>query len=106
MRVPHELLRETIAIEDFTGSGARGPVYAPARNVRASMQQTTRLFIDGRGNQRTVDILGIVRPEAGPVATESRVTWMGVTYRVEACYPMPDSRRPYHYELALIRLAS
>lgn len=105
MRVPRQLLREQIVVEDYAGAGARGPVYAAARTVRASVQQTSRLMIDERGRQLTIDALVIVRPEDGPVRPESRIAWAGSTFRVERAYPMPDSRRPSHWELALTRLA-
>lgn len=106
MRVPRELLRETISVEDYSGSGARGPVYAAARSMRASMQERRRFVSDRRQMTAvTVDTLAIIRPEDGPVRPESRVSWNGETFRVESCYPMPDSRRPSHFELALTRYA-
>lgn len=105
MRVPHELLRETISVEAYGGAGAKGPVYAPATSMRASMQSTSRMTTDSRGTQRVVDVLAIIRPENGPLATETRVTWAGVTFRVASCMPIPDSRRPTHYELELLRYA-
>lgn len=102
MRVPRQLLRETITVEDYAGTGARGPVYVAGRPVRASMQQTSRLMSDARGNQITVDILATIRPENGPVPPESRVTWGSLVFRVAASHPYPDSRRPSHYELSLV----
>lgn len=105
VRVPNQLLRETVSIREFGGSGARGPVYSAAREARASMQQTTTLVTDANGAQVTVDILMIIRPEAGPVPAESIVTWAGTKYRVARAYPMPDSRRPSQFELQLIRYA-
>ena len=105
MRIPHQLLRETVSIEDFAGSGARGPVYSPARSVRGLVQQTSRLMNDLHGNQVPIDALLLVRPEDGPVPVESKVTWLTTIYRVGQALPMPDSRRPSHYELSLIRYA-
>lgn len=101
MRVPNQLLRERITISDYEGSGARGPVYAEAREVRANIQQTQRLMTDSDGTQVTADTLVIIRPEAGPVPAESRVTWNGEEFRVIRAYPMPDSRRPSQWELAM-----
>lgn len=106
MRVPRQLLRESIAVEDFTGAGARGPTYAASRTMRASMQGTSRLENDERGNQVTVDTLATIRPEDGPVPAQSRVTWGSIVYRVLASYAVPDTRRPSMYELSLIRYAS
>lgn len=105
MRIPTHLLRETIAVQDFTGSGAKGPTYAVSRSLRASVQATSRLVTDATGRTVTVDLVALVRPEKGPVPVESRVTWAGSAYRVVQAVPMPDSRRPTHYELGLMRYA-
>lgn len=106
MRAPHVILRETITIQDFAGSGARGPIYAASRSARASVQPTSKLASDAHGNQVAVDALAIVRPEAGPIPIESIVTWLGQRYRVAQAFPMPDSRRPSHWELSLTKYAS
>lgn len=112
MRVPRELLRDTVTIEDFGGSGARGPVYDAPRSVRGSVQPTSRLATSQNaatgsfGVTVVIDALVVIRPEDGPVRPESRVTARGVGYRVVQSYPMPDERRPSHYELALARHAS
>lgn len=105
MRIPHSALRETITVQDFNGSGAHGPVYAAARNVRASMQEVSRLVTDTDGRQVLINVVAFVRPESGPVPAESRVAWGTSTFRVIAATPMPDSRRPSHYELSLARYA-
>lgn len=106
MRVPKELLRDSISVLDYGGSGAHGPLYAAPRSVRASVQPTQHDFTDSRGVTVTVNTLAIIRPEDGPVPVESRVTAEGITYRVMQCYAMPDTRRPSHYELALARLGA
>lgn len=106
MRVPRFLLRDTIALEDYGGSGARGPLYATSRNVRGSVQPKTALVTDSRGQAVTITALVIIRPEDGPVPAESRATTRGVTYRVIQAYPMPDERRPTHYELVLSKFVA
>ncbi len=103
MRVPTFALRETISIQDFRGSGSHGPVYADARVVRASVQETSRLVTDTRGRAVTLELLAQVRPESGPVLIESRVAWQGRVYRVVTAYASPDTRRPTHWELGLSR---
>lgn len=107
MKIPRELLRESAVVEDFAGSGAKGPLYtARAASVRCSVQPTSRLESDARGRAVTIEALVSIRPEDGPVAPESRVTVRGVSYRVVASNPYPDDRRPYSYELRLSRFAS
>lgn len=105
MRVPTNLLRETLTIEDFLGNGARGTLHGAARTTRSSVQPTSKLVTDSRGQQVVVEILAIIRPEAGPVLAESIITWAGTRYRVVSAYAMPDTRRPSHWELALARYA-
>ena len=48
----------------------------------------------------------VIRPEAGPVPVESRVTFAGNKYRVVEAYPVPDARRPTQWELTLAKWAS
>lgn len=103
MRIPRHRLRSIIRVEDRTGQGARGATYAPGRDVRASVQPTTRLTTDAQG--RTVQaVLGVVvRPEE-VVPIESRVTYLEQVYRVSEVVLMPDDFRPTHRELTLSRL--
>jgi hypothetical protein len=105
VRVPNELLRETIVIRPYGGSGARGPVYEEPISVRASVQQTQRLMTDFEGVSVTVDTLVILRPEVGVIRAESKIEWNGETFRVIRSYPMPDGRRPSQIEVAMARYA-
>lgn len=108
MRVPRFLLRDTILIADFEGSGGRGRVYTPrAAPVRCSVQPTAKtVTTTGTGTTVTVATRVIIRPEDGPVRVESKVTLRGVTYSVLEAYPMPDERRPTQWELLIGILAS
>ena len=99
MRIPHEALRETITVEDYEGSGAYGATFAAPRSVRASVQNTDRLLVDTHGRQVLSNILILIRPEAGPVPVESKLTWGAETLRVVRVFPVPDSVRPSHWEL-------
>lgn len=105
MRIPRELLREVLVISDLTGAGAHGNVYTAGRTVRGAFQQTSRLVSDSQGRQVSLEALVLIRPEDGPVTVESKVGIWGQTFRVIQCQPMPDSRRPSHYELSLARYA-
>lgn len=98
-RVPHEALRSTITVEDYVAAGARGPIFGDPRELRASVQFTQRMTTDGYGREIAIDARIIVRPEAGPVPIESRVTYAGRTYRVVREYPYPDDRRPSQWEI-------
>ncbi len=111
MRVPKELLRSTITIRDYNGSGARGAIYGEPRTVRAQVQPTSRIWIerDNTGVTQDIDALAIIRPEDGPVTVESIIQSKevgGQKWRVIRAYAMPDERRPYHWELALTRYAN
>lgn len=106
MRVPHETLQERVTIEDYLGDGSLGPTFAAGRVVRASVQPTTRLITDSMGVVVTVVSVIIIRPEAGPVPAESRVTDpSGRKFRVIQGDPFPNARRPVHWELTVARWA-
>jgi hypothetical protein len=99
VKIPRQLLRDVITIRDFAGSGSLGPTFGAPRTLRASVQPTTRVIVgpDGRNLQCSAMIL--IRPEDGPIRPESRVTYPPDAYRVLVCEPMPDRRRPTHYEI-------
>ncbi len=102
MRIPNEALRETIQIEDYDGAGAYGVVLAPARTIRASVQQTDRLVVDTNGRQMLASALIMIRPEAGPVSIESKITWGDEVLRVVRAFPIPDTFRPSHWEITAV----
>jgi hypothetical protein len=108
VRVPKELLRDTITVEDYEGAGARGAIYGEPRQVRAQVQPTARVWVerDNTGVSQDIDALAVIRPEDGPISVESRVIWGGTRWRVVRSYAMPDERRPYHHELALTRYST
>jgi len=101
VRIPNEMLKESITIEDANGAGAYGVQFAASRTVKANVQETERLLVDTRGRQVLATILVMIRPEKGPVPIESKVTWVGETYRVVRSFPIPDSVSPSHFELTL-----
>lgn len=101
MRVPHQMLRRTATLRRFGGSGARGPVFEEPVSVRCAVQDTDRFVQDARGENVHVTALVVLRPEDGPVRPESVLDVVGTRYRVVQCVPMPDERRPSHYELGL-----
>jgi len=104
MKVPTQLLRETIVVSDYEGSGSRGPKFGAQRTISALMQPTSRLVTDTDGNLVTVGIVMIIRPEDGPVAPRSKVVWGSQGYRAASGLFFPDSRRPTHYEAGLVAL--
>jgi len=103
MRVPRELLRDTITIEDYAGAGAHGAIYGDPRDVRASFQTTQKFVSDSHGYTISVTVMAIIRPEDGPVSAESRITSHGTQYRVVQVYPMPRRFHPTQWELMLDR---
>jgi hypothetical protein len=101
MRVPHEALRESIVVEDYRGAGAYGVAFEDPRILRANVQRTERLEVTTHGRQLLATTLVIIRPEAGPVPVESKVTWNGDEFRVVRAFAVPDTRRPSHWELSI-----
>lgn len=99
MKIPRQLLREIITVRDWSDSGSFGPVFGQPHTLRASVQPTTRVIIgaDGRSLQCSAQIL--IRPEDGPIRPESRVSLGSDGWRVIVCEPVPDHRRPTHFEI-------
>jgi len=94
-------LHDTMSVEAFTGTGARGPTYATALSVRCSVQPDFRLILDAQGRQFQAQALAIVWP-GSVFPVESRVTTTdGKKYRIIADSPLPDSKRPDHREISL-----
>ena len=108
MRVPNELLRNTITVRAYLGQGARGASYGEPRTMKAQVQPTARVWIerDNTGVSQDIDALIVVRPESGPVAVESIIEYGGEKFRVIRSYDMPDERRPSHIELAVTRYST
>ena len=101
MRIPHQLLMDTLVVEDYRGSGAHGPLYGEPRTIRVSFQTSRSLVVDTHGRSVSITVLVLIRPDDWPVAPESHATSRGIVYRVTESEPMPDGRRPTHYQLAL-----
>ena len=107
MRVPNQALRDRVTIEDYRGSGSMGSGFEAGRVVRATIQSTSKLITSDTGQVVTVVSVIIIRPEAGPVPVESRVTdSLGRKFRVVAADPYPDARRPSQWELLVSKWAS
>lgn len=103
MRTPRQALREWLYVEDYRGSGSYGATYGLPRKIKANVQPTGILMEEGAQLQSYDTALVIIRPEDGPVPLESRITHLGIEYRVTHMYPIPDSYRPDHYELRMGR---
>lgn len=99
MRVPTSVLRQSLTVEDYLGEGAYGPAFGPAREMRASVQQTGSVLMEWKNEQIVVNSMVIIRPEDGPVAPGSKATIGADTFRVVKSFAMPDAFRPTHWEL-------
>lgn len=86
-------------IADYTGSGAMGGRLGTPRTVRASFQSDEKLATTDTGRVVSVTSRIVIRPEAGPVRAESKISFLGEDYRVIQAYPVPDARRPSQWEL-------
>lgn len=101
IRIPTFLLRDTITIERYLGSGAYGETYDTAEIVRAHVEPTNQAVIDQAGKQARVEAIVMVRPEVRPIPIDSRITWGGVTFNVLRAGALPDEVRPTHRELMI-----
>ena len=100
MRIPHEVLRQSLTLERYLGTGARGPTFAGAEaNIHCSAQSIENLRVDWKDEEVLVQYMVMVRPELGRVPLGSRVTIDGQAFRVVKAIPSPDWFRPDHIEL-------
>jgi hypothetical protein len=106
MRVPHNVLRSRIEVFEFIGNGSMGATFKLPRTIRASCQPINKILITDVGEEQTIDVMVIIRPEDGPVPIESKVRWLNNDYRVTQMFPIPDDFRPSHYELQLRKWAA
>lgn len=106
MKIPTFLLKDTISLEKYAGSGAHGPVYDGVVSVKAVFQDTTKLITNLRGVVVAASAAVLIRPEDGPVPVESRATVRSVVYRVASANPFPNEVSPYYWELLLDQYAA
>lgn len=101
MRIPHQALRSSITVEDFTGQSSIGQTFGAPRVIRASVQWTESYRMEWKNEMHTVRAWILIRPEAGPVVAGSRVTYNGEVFKVVQSLIIPDERSPSHYELVV-----
>jgi hypothetical protein len=99
--MPGFLLRDRITIQNYSGNTAYGASVGAPRVVKAKVEPTNRLIVGPGGNSLQARATALIRPEAGPVPVESKVTWGGKEYRVLAAGALPDEVNPTHRELVL-----
>ena len=103
MKIPSQVLRDRIIVEEFEAAGALGPLFRVPKTIRAFVQPDNTLGFDSYGRSVNITAKGAIRPESGPLALESKVTMKstGKVFRVIACAAMPDAVRPTHWEITL-----
>lgn len=101
VKIASNLLRDTITIERYAGSGSFTNEYAEAEVVKAHVETTNRLAIDPLGRNARVEAIVYLRPEVAPVPVDSRITWGGVTFRVLTAGALPDEVRPEYRRLQI-----
>jgi hypothetical protein len=73
--IPRSLLRDSIAVEAYSGDGAYGPVYAGSVTVLGKVSYMRQLVRDADGEEVVSEVTAYVHPDdAAPFVPESRVT--------------------------------
>jgi hypothetical protein len=104
--IPSSLLRETITLEPFEGSGAYGPIYGAQQTLRARVEGKRRVVRKEDGTDLISSATAFVRPGVD-IATESRVTHLRhgasepTVYEVVDVLPGEGLSRPAYLELLL-----
>ena len=72
--IPRRLLRDSIAVEAYSGTGAYGPVYAAAVTVRGRVSMTRQLVRNSNGVEVVSEMTLHLHPDdAAPFVPGSRV---------------------------------
>lgn len=88
MKIRRSLLKDTVAVETYTGSGAYGPVYSSAANVLVNVDSTRRLVRDATGREVVSEASLYVHPDDAAVfVPESRISIGGRTSTVLVANP-------------------
>ena len=75
MKIRRSLLKDSVSVEPYTGSGAYGPVYGTAKTVRVNVDATRRLVRDATGREVVSEASLYVHPDdAASFVPESRLT--------------------------------
>jgi hypothetical protein len=83
VKVRRSLLKDTVAVETWTGEGAYGPVYAAAVNVQCSVDATRRLVRNADGAEVVSEATLQVHPDdAALFVPESALTIEGRASKV------------------------
>ena len=78
MKIRRSLLRDTIALETYSGESGIGPVYAAAVSVQCNVDATRKMVRDQAGDQVVSEATLYVHPaDASGFTPESRVTIAG-----------------------------
>lgn len=78
MKVRRSLLKDTVAVETYSGEGAYGPVYAAAANVPCHIDNDERLVRSMGGDEVVSSARLTIHPaNAAAFTPESRLTIQG-----------------------------
>jgi hypothetical protein len=72
------MLKDTVAVESYSGEGAYGPIYAASATVSCNIDGTRRLVRNANGDEVVSEATLHVHPnDAAAFVPESRVTISG-----------------------------
>ena len=80
MKIRRSVLKDTVAVETYSGESAYGPMYGPSVSVRCNIDPTRRLVRAAGGSEAVSEATLYVHPDdAASFTPQSRVTISGRT---------------------------
>ncbi len=98
--IPARLLRDTLIVTPYTGSGAYGPVYGTEFSVTAYVEPGFRRVTNRRGEEVIASAFAVC-PASPTLNAGDRVTWEGRTYVIIDAQPLRPEGSVHHQEVYL-----
>jgi len=101
LKIPKWMLRQTIQVEPYSGSGAYGPIYGNTFSSSARVQHGRMRTMDDDGNEITSDTQVFMRPGVN-IPVGSKVYYESNTYTVNDVKDHQGLSVKSHKELVLL----
>lgn len=98
MRIPANLLNQSVTATPITGHSTYGAIYGTAYSLKCRIEPKRELIRNNSGEEIVVMARLFAFPEA-TLKPEDRIEWAGTSYTVATVAPMPGpDGRTHHIE--------
>lgn len=102
MRIPGFMLRQSVSVRPYLGTGAYGDQWGDSFTVRCRIEPRNELIRDSAGNETVASAKMYTAPGVA-ITPQSEVTWNGVVYDVMSVMPEPGPGGNIHHQEVLLR---